>query len=112
MAGRGFWIFQMDVSDAGAYAAYQQAAGPVLAKYNARFMVRGGRSELIEGGGPRRAVILAFPDYDTALACWHSPEYAAAKAHRVGCAMGTVSIVEEYDGPQHERAEAAIPPGA
>ena len=101
MANRGFWIFQMDVRDTEAYVAYQQAAAPVLVKYNARFLVRGGRAERVEGGGPQRAVIVEFPDYETAVACWNSPEYAAAKAHRTGCASGTVSIVEEYGGPQH-----------
>ena len=90
----------MNVADAEAYKAYQAAAGPMLRQFGARFLVRGGRTEIVEGGAPPRTAVIEFPDYDTALRCWNSPEYARAKALRQGVASGTVVIVESYDGPQ------------
>ena len=40
--------------------------------------MRGGRSELKEGKLRSRAVVLEFPSYEAALACYRSPEYQAA----------------------------------
>ena len=39
-------------------------------------------------------------DFETALACYHSPEYAKAKEFRQGRADMNIVIVEGYDGPQ------------
>jgi uncharacterized protein (DUF1330 family) len=36
----------------------------------------------------------------TALACYHSPEYAAAKALRVAASTADIIVIEGYDGPQ------------
>ena len=45
-------------------------------------------------------VVLEFPDYATALACYRSPEYARALAIRQAHSIGDVVVVEGYDGPQ------------
>ena len=47
-----------------------------------------------------RQVVFEFPDYQSALACYHDPEYEGAYKLRVGAAEGDVVIVEGYDGPQ------------
>jgi uncharacterized protein (DUF1330 family) len=44
--------------------------------------------------------VLEFKDYETAVACYHSNEYAAAKALREHRAVADVLIIEGYDGPQ------------
>jgi uncharacterized protein (DUF1330 family) len=100
MPGKGFWIFQMDVSDPDGYAAYQKTVSGVLRKYGARFLVRGGRMDIVEGSSPSRVVVIEFNDYETALACWNSPEYKSSKSFRQGNAAGNVILVEGYDGPQ------------
>jgi uncharacterized protein (DUF1330 family) len=46
-----------------------------------------------------RNVVIEFKDYDTAVACYHSHEYAAAKALREPAAVADLLIVEGYDGP-------------
>ena len=98
---KAYWVFQMDVTDPEGYKAYQESAGPILARFGGRFVTRGGRAEIVEGRAPARTVILEFKDYETAQACWNSPEYTRAKALRDGHASGIVVIVEGYDGPQH-----------
>ena len=97
---KAYWIFQMDVTAPERYKAYQDEAGQVLKKYDARFVTRGGRSAIVEGNAPSRTVIIEFKDYETAVACWNSPEYAKSKALRATNAVGSVIIVEGYDGPQ------------
>ena len=48
----------------------------------------------------RKAVVLEFKDYETALACYNSPEYARLVAIRSPHSEGELVIVEGYDGPQ------------
>jgi uncharacterized protein (DUF1330 family) len=45
-------------------------------------------------------VVIEFPDYDTALACYRSVEYQHALSLRKGHAVADIAIVEGYDGAQ------------
>jgi uncharacterized protein (DUF1330 family) len=42
--------------------------------------------------------VLEFKDYETAVACYHSAEYMAAKALRDGRSEADLLIIEGYDG--------------
>lgn len=95
---KGYWIAQMDVTDPEGYDAYRKAVALPLSKYGGRFLVRGGALNVVEGDLPKRAVVIEFGDYETALACYNSPEYQAAKALRESASVGMLSIVEGYDG--------------
>jgi uncharacterized protein (DUF1330 family) len=97
---KAYWIGRVDVSDPDGYKDYVAANAAAFRKYGARFLVRGGQFEVPEGTARSRNVVLEFQDYATALACYHSPEYAAAKALRDGRAVADMLIIEGYDGPQ------------
>jgi uncharacterized protein (DUF1330 family) len=97
---RGYWIAHVDVADAEAYKAYVAANAAPFAKYGARFLVRAGRCEVPEGASRARQVVIEFKDYETALACYRSPEYQAAKALRETASLCDLVIAEGYDGPQ------------
>lgn len=99
---RGYWIARVDVTDPEGYQQYVAANAAAFRKYGARFIVRGGRFEAPEGVARSRNVVLEFKDYETAVACYNSPEYAAAKALRDGRAEADVLIIEGYEGPQPE----------
>jgi uncharacterized protein (DUF1330 family) len=100
MMPKGYWIARVDVHDPEAYKAYVAANATAFAKFGARFIVRGGRSEAPEGNARSRNVVIEFKDYDTALACYRSPEYAVAKALREPASVADLLIIEGYDGPQ------------
>jgi len=95
---KGYWIAGVDVTDPEGYKKYVAANAAAFQKYGARFIVRGGRFESPEGTPRSRNVVLEFKDYETALACYRSPEYAAAKALRDGRAEANLIIIEGYDG--------------
>lgn len=97
---KGYWIGRVDVQDAEAYKAYVDANAAAFSKFGARFVVRGGSFETVEGGSRSRNVVIEFPNYQAALDCWHSPEYKAAKAKRDGHAVADIIVIEGYDGPQ------------
>jgi uncharacterized protein (DUF1330 family) len=97
---KGYWIARIDVTDQDGYQDYIAANAAAFRKYGARFLVRGGQSESPEGTPRARNVVLEFKDYATAVACYHSAEYTAAKALRKGKAIADLLIIEGYDGPQ------------
>ena len=66
---------RVDVNDEEGYKPYAVANGPIFKKYGAKFVVRAGEFECPEGAARSRNVVIEFPDYATALACYRSPEY-------------------------------------
>ena len=47
-----------------------------------------------------RNVVIEFPDYEAALACYSSPEYQENIKRRLAHAVADILIIEGYDGPQ------------
>jgi uncharacterized protein (DUF1330 family) len=97
---KGYWVAFGDVTDPEGYKAYVAANAVAFRKYGGRFLVRGGASETPEGQARSRVVVIEFPSHADALACYRSPEYAAAMALRQGKAILDLTIVEGYDGAQ------------
>jgi uncharacterized protein (DUF1330 family) len=97
---KGYWIVRGEVRDAEAYKAYVAANAAAFRKFGARFLARGGKTEVVEGSGRSRNVVIEFADYATALACYRSSEYAAAKALRMGAADVDIIVIEGYEGAQ------------
>jgi uncharacterized protein (DUF1330 family) len=97
---KAYWIARVDVSDMAQYKLYIQANAAAFRQYGASFLVRSGRFECPEGTSRSRNVVIEFPSYDAALACYHSPEYQAAIELRRLASSADLVIVEGYDGPQ------------
>lgn len=95
---KAYWVAHVDIDDPDTYARYRQANAEAFAKYGARFVVRGGAQTEMEGKTRARTVVIEFPDLKTATACYHSPEYQAAKAIRDPVSIGDLVIVEGYEG--------------
>lgn len=97
---KGYWIGRVDVIKPESYQTYGVALVEVLRKNDAKFLVRGGTFESVEGEARACNVVIEFKDYATALACYRSPEYTNAKALRAGVADIDIIVIEGYDGPQ------------
>ena len=97
---KGYWIARVDVTNPDAYKGYVAANAVPFKKYGARFLVRGGTFEAVEGKARSRNVVIEFPSYQAAIDCWNSPEYKHAKSLRDGHAVAEVLVIEGYDGPQ------------
>jgi uncharacterized protein (DUF1330 family) len=95
---KGYWLVQVDVPDADAYKPYLVANQAPFGQFGARYLVRGGRRDVMEGRARSRIVVLEFPSFEAALACYRSPEYQAAKKLREGKAEADVIVTEGYDG--------------
>jgi uncharacterized protein (DUF1330 family) len=91
---KGYWIARVDVRDQGEYKKYVEGTAVAFAKYGAKFLARGGRSEAMEGVSRARNVIIEFESVERAVECYRSPEYQAARAFRAPAADGEIVIVE------------------
>lgn len=97
---KGYWVARVDVADPERYKAYVAADAEPLGKYGARFLVRAGRFENPEGSSRTRNVVIEFPSYEAALACWKSPEYQEAIKLRLPVSTIDMVIIEGYEGTQ------------
>jgi uncharacterized protein (DUF1330 family) len=91
---KGYWIVRVSVRDQDRYPEYLAAARPAFAKYDAKFIVRGGNYETMEGNARERNVVVEFKDRATAIACYRSPEYQAAKSLRQRYAESDFIVVD------------------
>ena len=97
-APRGYWMARIDVTDPERYKDYAAAIAAPFAEYGAWFVVRGGRSQVLEGKGRQRYVVVAFKDVATARACYVSPGYQKALAIRKEAAVADLLIIAGHTG--------------
>ena len=97
---KGYWIARVDVHDDEGYKAYAAANPAIFKKFGGKFVVRGGQFEAPEGAARARNVVIEFPDYAAALACYRSPEYQENIKRRLPHSDIDLIVIEGYNGPQ------------
>lgn len=97
---KGYWIARVQVNSQEGYAPYAAANPAIFKKFGGKFIVRSGKFECPEGESRSRNVVIEFPDYATALACYNSPEYQANIKVRQPHSVADLIIIEGFDGPQ------------
>ncbi|MDP0929156.1 DUF1330 domain-containing protein [Paracoccus onubensis] len=96
---KAYWVGHVSVDDATAYEAYRKANAEAFAKFGARFLVRGGAQEIVEGKVRPRCVVIEFPSIEAARGCYDSLEYQRAKALRDPVSLVDLVIVEGWADP-------------
>lgn len=91
---KGYVIVHAEVTNPEKWAEYVAKSKIALDKYEGKPLVRGGRSQLMEGAGRPRNVILEFPSYENAQGYATSVEYAEAKKLRAGAGTLDMVVVE------------------
>jgi uncharacterized protein (DUF1330 family) len=95
MSAKAYVLVRATVLDPAAYEEYKQQSGPAVARYGGRFLVRGGLVETLEGSEEsERVVLIEFPDRDTAMRWYKSPEYQVAKTLRRDAARTQFILLE------------------
>ncbi|MFV0336213.1 MAG: DUF1330 domain-containing protein [Tropicimonas sp.] len=93
---KGYWIAHVEVKDQAVFEEYKAAAARPFARYGAAFLVRAGQYDIREGELHPHTVVIEFPSFADALACYDDPEHQAAKAIRDPIANGDLVIAEGY----------------
>ncbi len=90
-----FAIFIRDrMNDAEEFKTYSQKSGLARAGHEMKAHVYYGAVEVLEGDPVDGVVVVEFPDRAAAMAWYESPEYQAAKVHRLKAADYRVMIVD------------------
>jgi len=79
---KGYWMVRVTVNDTQNYPRYLEAVQKAYEKYGARFIIRGGVHQVVEGESRERHVLVEFDSYDKAVEAYQSEEYQAAAALR------------------------------
>ncbi len=88
-------IADVQVTDPAAYEPYRPLAAASIARFGGRFIVRGGKADLLEGEPPpERIVVIEFPDAEAAGRWYHSEEYQSALKIRQSASRGRLILVE------------------
>ena len=90
---KGYWIANITVTNPDAYREYVERDTPIVERYGGRFIVRGGEVGATEGDVLDRHVVIEFADYDSALACYNSPEYREVAEIRRANAQSRLVVV-------------------
>ena len=91
---KGYIIAHIRVNDPEPYEEYVARDTPILESHGARFLVRGGRCEALEGDVLDRHVVIEFPSFEAARAVYHNPEYQEVAEIRRRHADSLIVLVE------------------
>ena len=84
-----------EVWDEDKLVEYRKRNTDAVAKHGGRFVVRGGRQEILEGDyAPLRVVVIEFPDLDAARGWYESDDYAPLRELRRSASETDICVVE------------------
>lgn len=85
----------LDVIDAAKLEEYKVRVAPVVEQYGGRYVVLGGRVDLMEGNWrPTFPVMIQFPSLDRAHQWYSSAEYAELKALRLAAVRSNAVFMD------------------
>ena len=70
-----YTIAEVEVTDQATYQEYQRGAGAQIPAAGGRFIARGGRTFVVNGAPPKRAVVLQWESFEKAQAFFESEAY-------------------------------------
>jgi len=91
-------IVEIEVTDPVRYEEYKKQAAATVHKYGGKYIVRGGKTEVLEGNWkPKRIVILEFPTMDRAKEWLNCEEYREPRKLRHASSKTNMLVIEGSD---------------
>lgn len=91
----GYYIAEVfEVNNQDQFNTYAAQVPKIIEKYGGHYLVRGGKTESLEGAEPKRIVVIAFNSVADAQRWYNSPEYSAIRPIRQGAAQSRGFIAE------------------
>jgi uncharacterized protein (DUF1330 family) len=89
-----YWVARAKVNNPDQYKKYTERVPGILQKFGGRILARGGRFRILEGSEKfHRFVVIEFPSFEKAVACYESVEYVEAALHRKKDGASELEIV-------------------
>ena len=90
-----YLVTTITVTNPERFQKYRKLAGPAVAQYGGKFLVRGGERTVLEGKfDANRLVVVEFPSSEDAKTFYNSPEYQAAREKRIGACDFNMVLAE------------------
>jgi uncharacterized protein (DUF1330 family) len=90
-------IVEIDIIDPSGYEEYKKLASATVEKYGGKYIVRGGRTDVLEGNWkPKRIVVLEFESMERAKEWLNSDEYREPRKMRHRTAKTNMLVVEGF----------------
>jgi len=97
-------LADIKVTDVAGYEKYQRQVPAYVAAYDGRFIIRGGRTQTLEGSWQaHRMVVIEFPSMAKLLAFYDSAEFATLKSLRMHASDSRIIAVEEAAAPPQDQ---------
>ena len=78
-----YWVARSRIDDPVQYKKYTDLVPAIIASHGGKVLARGGKFRVMEGPDTfRRFIVIEFPTFEQAVACFESPEYQEAAAFR------------------------------
>jgi uncharacterized protein (DUF1330 family) len=78
-----YWVARARIDDPAQYKKYTDLVPAIIARHGGKVLARGGKFRVMEGPDTfRRFVVIEFPTFEQAVACFESQEYQEAAAFR------------------------------
>jgi uncharacterized protein (DUF1330 family) len=88
-------IVEIEVTDPVGYEEYKKQASATIHAQGGKYIVRGGKTEVLEGDWqPKRLVLLEFPSMDAAKGWLNCEEYREPRTMRHRTAKTNMILVE------------------
>jgi uncharacterized protein (DUF1330 family) len=87
-------IAEVDVVDTTTFQKYADKVPQTLAPFHGQYLVRGGKTQAVEGEAPKRIVVIAFDSAEKARGWYDSPAYEAIRPIRQSAAKSRIFIAE------------------
>ena len=94
-----YLVSNVEVHDPEQFRNYQIPGRNAVFQYGGKFLAEGAAPEPIEGDwSPKRMAIVEFETADAARTFYNSPEYQAAREHRLPAATFKIILVDPETG--------------
>lgn len=78
-----YWVARSRIDDPVEYKKYTDLVPAIIARHGGKVLARGGKFRIMEGPDTfQRFVVIEFPTFEQAVACFESKEYQEAAAFR------------------------------
>ena len=92
-----YFVGQLRTSGWGWYKEYKATTEEIVAKYGGKYLIKGGKSQRLEGDRalPSAFVVIEFPDETSAKGFYEDPDYAPMIELRQSSGVETESAIVE-----------------
>jgi len=96
---KGYILAEVTVTDPALFETYRPLAAASIAAFGGKYLVRGGATETLEGGGKTaRMVLLEFASPERAMEWYKSAQYQEALVIRLKAATTEACLITGHDG--------------